>query len=124
MNILLIESDPVIARSITKVGQELEHTVRVASDPQQAVVLSDEQKPDVVITEIALKKHSGFEFLYEFRSYYDWLKVPVVVYTAQRLDGQVTDSPAWRYVNVAALCYKPKVSVTQLFEQLNKLVAA
>ena len=112
-NILLVESDPVVASSIIELGKEFSCKVFRVAEPQEALRLADTNKIDLVITELALKGHSGFEFLYEFRSYRDWLDIPVVVYTSQQLDKRVLASSTWKYLAVS-IRYKSKHTPRQL----------
>src|SRR5438132_74554 len=81
MHILLIEPDRPQARTLASALQQAGHTVAHAVSAQGAVHLADEQSPDVVVLELQLPQHNGVEFLYEFRSYPEWLHVPVVLHT-------------------------------------------
>jgi DNA-binding response OmpR family regulator len=113
-NILLLESDDVVGLSITRRLEEEGHKVYCAKEPQTALHLADKVNPSLVITEIALIGHSGFEFLYEFRSYSDWKSVPVIVYSSQLLDPKITNGTAWKHMRLEMYLYKPKVSTRQL----------
>ena len=80
--ILLIESDLILAESITKYLQALGHNIDWCSDAQLAVNRADESAPDLVILELQLAGHSGVEFLYEFRSYPEWQNIPIIIFSS------------------------------------------
>lgn len=85
MNILLIEPDRPYAEAFTAYFVARGHKVQVAQNAQQAIHFADETRPDVVVLELHLAEHSGIEFLYEFKSYDDWLEVPTIVLTHAKI---------------------------------------
>jgi DNA-binding response OmpR family regulator len=120
---MIVESDHIIASALRNGFEKEGYGVYVANDPQQALQIADTNCIDLVITEIALKSHSGFEFLYEFRSYSDWRHVPIFVYTSQFLGKDVLSGTAWGYMNIADYLYKPKVSVSDLINRVGSVYA-
>ena len=82
MNILLIEPDLVLAKSYVTALEAADHTVTHAHTAQQAVMLADEHKPGLVILEPQMARHNGVEFLYEFKSYTEWQRIPVIILTS------------------------------------------
>lgn len=79
--ILLIEPDRLFARTCLKALEGNGYEVNVAASAQAAISSADSNEPDLVVLEIELARHNGIEFLYEFRSYADWLNVPVIIYS-------------------------------------------
>ncbi len=79
--VLLVEPDKLLARSYAGALRQAGYEVDTCVGAQAAISAADEHKPDVVILELQLVQHSGAEFLYEFRSYADWLAVPVILLT-------------------------------------------
>ena len=70
--------------------------------------------PDVVVLELQLPGHNGVEFLYEFRSYPEWLHVPVVLHTfvpPAELTRAVTLEAE---LGVRKMLYKPAATLTAL----------
>lgn len=120
MKILLIEPDKVLANTCRQALTHDGHKVVMCASAQAAIFAADEFKPDVVILELQLTGHSGIEFLYEFRSYDDWVQVPVLV---------VTNVPAGEFqgswdmlrdqLGVTGYHYKPLTSLRTLLRAVN-----
>jgi len=114
MNIILLEPDRVQA-AIYKAALETDgHRVRHVVSAQDAVHAADTDMPDLVITELQLPRHNGVEFLYEFRSYAEWLHIPVVVYTFVPPHELKQASILTRELGVAQVLYKPETTLGQL----------
>src|SRR5262245_28230032 len=79
--ILLVEPNKVLATTYRQVLQHMGHQVDHVAGAQAAIMAADAQTPDMVILELQLARHSGLEFLHEFRSYAEWQAIPVVVHT-------------------------------------------
>lgn len=113
--ILLIEPDRLLAESYVQALQHDGHEVNAASSAQAAIMAADATPPDIVVLELQLVGHSGIEFLYEFRSYTDWQKVPVIIQTHVP-PHEFTDS--WQILQdelgVEDYLYKPRTSLSQL----------
>lgn len=77
--ILLVEPDRLLADTYRQALESAGHKVVMCASAQSAIYAADEIKPDLVILEIQLIKHSGIEFLYEFHSYPDWQDVPILI---------------------------------------------
>ncbi len=84
---------------------------------------ADEQRPGVVVMELQLVAHSGIEFLYEFRSYADWTRVPVIVHTcvpAGEFGG--ARGVLMGELGVETYLYKPTTSLQKLVRTVAGLV--
>ena len=110
--VLLLEPDVRLGQTYAAGLEGHGHQVVYCATAQEAICRADEQRPDVVLLELQLTKHSGIEFLYEFRSYTDWRTVPIVVVSsvppqefARSLDG------LRRRLGVRAYHYKPQTSL-------------
>lgn len=119
-HIILIEPDRLLAKMYLQAMTGVGHTVRVCASAQTAVFCADEHRPDIIVTELQLVGHSGIEFLYEFRSYPEWQKIPVVV-VSNVPAGEFRGS--WRLLReqlgVAAYHYKPLMSLRTLLASIN-----
>lgn len=84
---------------------------------------ADEVRPDLVVMELQLVSHSGIEFLYEFRSYADWMNVPLIILTHVP-PGEFGGSRdvLMKELNVATYLYKPTTSLQKLVRTVNELV--
>ena len=121
--ILLLEPNVQMGRIYAAGLQAGGHQVAVATTAQDAICEADEQRPDVVILEIQLTKHSGIEFLYEFRSYADWQQVPALV-VSQVPPGEFKASRDLlsRRLGVKAYHYKPQTSLRTLLQAVDMVV--
>jgi DNA-binding response OmpR family regulator len=79
--VLLLETDGLLAKAIADYLQADGHQVDWQVDPQEAIISIDVEPVDLVVLELILAGRSGVEFLYELRSYPDWIDLPVVIYT-------------------------------------------
>jgi DNA-binding response OmpR family regulator len=114
-HILLIEPNTLLAKTYTQALQHVGHTVAHVTGAQAAVDAADKQAPDMVIVELHLSGHSGIEFLHEFRSYAEWLTIPVVVSTALTTAQIAPAVEALRRdLGVCEVLYKPRTSLQDL----------
>ena len=119
--ILLIEPDRVLAGNIREYLEGvLKHHVQWRSDAQAAINSSEEFPPEVVIMEIQLGLHSGVEFLYEFRSYPEWQKIPVIILSSLP-DTEVSSHTIYfDDLEIVAYHYKPHTTLEHLGETIQK----
>ncbi len=115
MHILLIEPDTVLAQlyiqALEGVGQ---HTVSYIMSAEAAIHTADRKRPDVVVLEMQLVGHNGVAFLQEFRSYADWLDIPVIMHTWASPTHLQEFEEALKEMGVAAHLYKPQTTLHQL----------
>ncbi|TAH32286.1 response regulator transcription factor [Candidatus Saccharibacteria bacterium] len=124
MHILLIEPDVLLAESYTRAFEAAGHSVAVARSAQTAVHTADEQQPDVVVLELQLPMHNGVEFLYEFRSYPEWLHVPVIIHSFTPPSEYDQAATLERELGVQRCLYKPETSLANLCATVKNLEAA
>lgn len=119
--ILILEPNRLLAemycRALEHVGYD---TISVASG-QAAVDSADETTPDLIVLELQLPAHNGFEFLYEFRSYTDWQRVPVIINTNIPLStiGSVAES-LFSELGIRAWHYKPETNLQLLIRSVSE----
>lgn len=123
-SVLLVEPDRLLAETVRQALERRGHTVRLAPTAQRAISLADDARPDLVILELQLVAHSGIEFLYEFRSYTDWLAVPVIIYTNVP-PREFNDSRdiLMRELGVTTYLYKPSATLRQLLRATEETVS-
>lgn len=120
MRVLLIEPDVVQARTYIRALELEGHVVAHASSAQSAVHTADEHRPEVIVMEVQLPGHNGIEFLYEFRSYPEWLDIPVIMYTfvpVRELERLVT---LQTLLGVKRILYKPATTLHSLCVAINQ----
>lgn len=114
MNILLIEPDKLQADAYVRALERDGHRVAHVVSAQTAVHVADKQEPDVVVLELQMPQHNGVEFLYEFRSYPEWLHVPVVLHTFVPERELAMASTLQDELGVVRVLHKPTTSLAQL----------
>lgn len=114
MHILLIEPDRLEAVTLVAALERGGHTVAHAVSAQSAVHAADQKQPDVVVLELQLPRHNGVEFLYEFRSYPEWLAVPIVLHTFVPPRELAQAATLYNELGVVRTLYKPATNLAQL----------
>lgn len=112
--VLVVEPDRTLARTLKQhlVGNNFKATAALTA--QDGIIMADEAKPDVVVLELAMPEHNGIEFLQEFRSYSDWLQIPIVVYSHIPREDTGLSIADWQKYGVVAYTYKPTTNLKQL----------
>jgi CheY-like chemotaxis protein len=120
-NILLIETDHLLAKNLTNFLKKLGHQVSWQVEPQGAMDQADITQPDVIVLDLLMANHrSGVEFLYEFRSYPEWQSLPVVIFSHVAAEDLKDCLDSMQQLNVAAYRYKPTTSLSDLAQTINK----
>jgi DNA-binding response OmpR family regulator len=114
VHILLIEPDKILAASYKVALERRGHTVDHAVSAQGAVHRADTAPPDVVVLELQLPNHNGVEFLSEFRSYQEWLHVPVVLHTFVPPHELAHAATLGGELGVVRMLYKPETNLARL----------
>jgi DNA-binding response OmpR family regulator len=78
-NIVLIEPDLILGATYRNFLIEKGFDVILCNDGQDAIDVIDKNPPDLIILELQLTAHNGYEFLYELRSYKEWFSIPVII---------------------------------------------
>lgn len=118
MHILLIEPDTILAQLYIQAFENAEHSVSYVMSAESAIHIADRKKPDIVVLEMQLASHSGVAFLQEFRSYADWLPIPVILHTVVP-PGELADfKTALQEMGVIEQLYKPRTTLRQLVSVL------
>lgn len=115
--ILLIEPDKILADVYQNALSSTGLNVEKAYNAQQGIILADNENPDLVICELQLVDHSGVEFLYEFRSYVDWLKIPIIIFSiVPPYEFSSCQIGLKRELGVESYLYKPQTNLHRLLE--------
>lgn len=121
MKILLLEPDRLLAQQYSAYLTAQGHSVQSRPDAQSGILAADEASPDLVIVELLLAGHSGIEFLYEFRSYSDWLRVPVIVLSSASPSVAAIPADTLAELGVASYLYKAETSLERLGQVVRRL---
>ena len=93
-----------------------------ARSSQQALDFADDARPDAVILELSLPAHNGVEFLHEFRSYADWMNIPVVVYSFLEPDRTQSGRQTMKSLGVTEHFYKPTTTLARLLQKTKEIL--
>jgi two-component system KDP operon response regulator KdpE len=120
--VLIVEPDQALARTLKQHLTQNEFKATVALTAQDGIIQADNAKPDVVVLELAMPEHNGIEFLQEFRSYADWLDVPIVVYSHIPRGDTGLSVADWQKYGVVEYLYKPTSGLRQLSMAVGSVV--
>ncbi|MDO8591466.1 MAG: response regulator [bacterium] len=120
--ILFIEPDRLLGANAKQILKRAGHDVDWHVDPQEAMDSADVSHPDIIILDLLLAGRSGVEFLYEFRSYPEWTKLPVIIYSnvpAEEFSGTGIGAVQ---LDITAYYYKPTTPVSELVSSVEKIL--
>jgi DNA-binding response OmpR family regulator len=81
--ILIADDEPNIVISLEFLMQHSGYQVEVASDGEEALRLLADFKPDLILLDIMLPLHNGFEVCQRIRENPDWSGMKIVMLTAK-----------------------------------------
>lgn len=113
MNILLIEPDKVLANCYASCLRPAGHQVEVSLSAQSALAAMDQQQPDLIVLELQMASHNGVEFIYELRTYPEWLQIPVIIHSFVP-KSQLPPQARLAELGVIDYLYKPTASLRRL----------
>ncbi|HEY5549684.1 MAG TPA: response regulator [Candidatus Saccharimonadales bacterium] len=120
--VLLIESDRLIANNLIEVLQKAGFEVNWQVDPQAALDIADSGPPGVIVIDLVLAGRGGIEFLYEFRSYPDWRDIPVVVFSSLSVEELKEVIWGFEHLNVIEYHYKPNTTLADLARTISRIL--
>ncbi|MDZ7961549.1 MAG: response regulator [Aulosira sp. DedQUE10] len=87
-NLLVIEDDPVQARSIIElIGNSDVHSTAVHTAAAALATLQS-QRIDCIVLDLGLPDMTGLELIEQIKQQPNWLKIPIIVYTGKELSRQ------------------------------------
>ncbi len=122
-HVLILEPNRLLLSSYIDFLTTKGFSVAGCENAQEGINLADNKKPYVVVVELMLAGHSGIEFLYEFRSYEEWIKVPVIIFTSLHKGEVGINDDALKELGVVAVLDKSKTSLDKLVTQINRSVS-
>ena len=122
-NILLIEPDRLLADTYRQSLESASHDVLMCASAQSAIFAADAFSPDLVVLELQLSEHSGIEFLYEFRSYAEWQRVPVIILSQiAPVEFNVSQQLLTAELGVKQYHYKPHTTLRDLLTSVTAVL--
>lgn len=83
--VLIIEDDVQLLEILERQFRHWGASVRTATGTSEALRLTRERKPDLIVLDVTLKDGSGFEIVDHLRGETEFSAVPLLVYTAHEL---------------------------------------
>lgn len=122
VDVLIIEPSKDLSLVISQALTRKEISNSIANSAQAAISQADVATPRLIILEILMPKHNGLEFVYEFRSYEEWLNIPIIVYS--QISKKELDAPSEliEEIGVKKHFYKPTTSLQQLVDCAEELL--
>lgn len=109
-NILLIEPDIILAKSLSKYLEEQGYKISVCHNADGALTLLDKTDTDLIIMELLLPANGGVELIYEIRSYQDLKELPVIVLSFVPFGRAGITRLNMKSLGINAYLYKPATS--------------
>lgn len=120
---LLNDNDPVLVRVIkNKFKKDAGWESIISSNFNEAVILFEQSKPDVVLTEIILedeKGRTGFDFITEIKAKEHIRKAKIIIFTEL---GQNDDKEKAKNLDVKYFFTKSEVTINELIDQIKNIV--
>lgn len=120
MRVMIVEDEPNIVESLSFVFSREGWQVAAALDGDTAIERLLSEPPDVLVLDVMLPPHSGFEVLKRIRSEPGLRHLPVIVLTAK---GQETDRHTALRLGADAFVTKP-FSNRDIVQQVRDLAAS
>jgi len=120
--VLLLEPNRLLLKSYRDFLKLKGFEVAGCANAQSGINAADTKKPDIVVVELLLAGHSGVEFLYEFRSYDEWSKIPAIIFTSLHKGELKVPSERLEELGVVAVLDKSKSSLEQLAIKINRVL--
>ena len=118
--IVVADDDPIVIKFLTAIFQDEGFEVRTADDGEKALKVISEGRPDLVILDLVMPYHDGFEICQKIRSTPATAKVPVII-----LSMKEREQDALRAFEVGADDYIRKpFNALELVARARKLMGA
>ncbi|MDQ3159213.1 MAG: response regulator [bacterium] len=122
IDIILVESDEVLAATYRRGLQRVGYTVACYSNAQTAIAGVDKQKPKLIILELNLHHHNGVEFIHEIRSYDDLSEIPIVLLTGIPASELDLGQDQMEILGIKEILYKPSTTIRELIQTAKKQI--
>lgn len=120
--ILLLEPNQLLASQYKQFLESKGYTVVSCKNAQDGINRADQINPELVVMELLLAAHSGIEFLYEFRSYGEWRKVPVIVLSRIPRSEIIASDKVLNELGISVFLYKPETTLQRLGERVSAVL--
>lgn len=123
-SILIIEPSRDLAQVLAKTFKRKGFSPAIAHTAQEGVETADKTNPQLVIMELIMPVHNGLEFIHEFRSYAEWLNVPIIIYSQMAPSELGVSDKMLGEMGIIRHFYKPTTSLSELAEAAESAFAS
>jgi CheY-like chemotaxis protein len=85
-NVLVVEDEQALSQAYKMILESAGYEVTVAEDGTEALVITTDRQPDIILLDLRMPKMGGIEFLKRFREAQPSAKTKVIVFS--NLDSQ------------------------------------
>lgn len=114
-NVLIVEDDKAIRRSLEFGLKGEDFNIKVAGDGEEGLAIARAEKPDLILLDVILPKVSGLDVLKQLKEDPDAADIPVVIFSnlSQDLDIQ-------RAKDLGAMDYfvKSDISLSEVIDKI------
>ncbi|HEX5797033.1 MAG TPA: response regulator [Candidatus Saccharimonadales bacterium] len=113
-DVLIIEPSADLASVLTAAFERKGLRAASAHTAQEGIAMADKRPPRMIVMELIMPNHNGVEFIHEFRSYPEWMRVPIIIYS--HLAPGELDLPPHKLeeIGIRGHFYKPNTSLAEL----------
>ena len=81
--ILVADDDRLLTKLLKKFLEDHGFGVLVANDGEEALLLLEQSRPDLIVLDIQMPKVNGYSFLFEMRKFERAEQIPVLILTCK-----------------------------------------
>lgn len=119
MRILIVEPDNVLRGIYSKIFTSAGYEVDSVIGAQGALNSINDNIPDVILMDIELAKNSGFELIYEIRSYTDLDNSKIYINSMIKEEDLIKRFGNFKKdLMISKIIYKPNISIDKLVSQI------
>jgi len=119
--VLIIEDDDFLRGLIAKKLEKADYAVAVAVEGEEALPVTQKEKPDLVILDLMLPKKDGFEVLKELKADPGTALIPVIILTNL---GQEKDFEQGKMLGAQDYFIKAQVNLDEIVNKVYQLCPA
>lgn len=119
-DVLVIEPSKDLSLVVAQALARHERSSAIAHTSQTAIEQADKSTPRLVILELLMPRHNGLEFIHEFRSYPEWLDIPIIIYSQMPKEEMDVSKEVLNDMGIVDHLYKPTASLSDLIQNVEK----
>ncbi|MEM7030011.1 MAG: response regulator [Chloroflexota bacterium] len=117
-HILVVDDDYDVLRMMEFTLKRANHQPTITTDPEQGLILAEQERPDLIIVDIMMPRMTGYDFTRQIRAQANGADVPIIIYSAR---AQSVDQQA--ALEAGATDYMPKtVAPQEIIERVDSLL--